>query len=130
MRIGNTFSCREIDRRACQLHGVVLTFLFRMEGPSGGCFGPRYARSRPSLAGAWCQTCLICCALFQRRSFERSIDVLVSRIPRKIEPDPRDATMIKTMRSSGYMLTPGVDACASPANASSAKLFEFFDWTC
>jgi two-component system, OmpR family, response regulator len=29
-------------------------------------------------------------------SFERSIDVLVSRIRRKIEPDPQAATMIKT----------------------------------
>lgn len=45
----------QIDRRAWQLHGVVLTFLFRMEGPSGGCFVPRYARSRPSSAGAWCR---------------------------------------------------------------------------
>src|SRR4029077_18390620 len=35
-------------------------------------------------------------------SFERSIDVLVSRIRRKIEPDPQDATMIKTVRSGGY----------------------------
>ena len=40
-------------------------------------------------------------------SFERSIDVLVSRIRRKIEPDPEDATMIKTVRSGGYMFTPG-----------------------
>src|ERR1700747_2084259 len=42
--------------------------------------------------------------------FERSIDVLVSRIRRKIEPDPHDATMIKTVRSGGYMFTPIVDA--------------------
>ena len=34
-------------------------------------------------------------------SFERSIDVLVSRIRRKIEPNPQDATMIKTVRSGG-----------------------------
>ena len=43
-------------------------------------------------------------------SFERSIDVLVSRIRRKIEPDPQDATMIKTVRSGGYMFTPRVEA--------------------
>jgi len=43
-------------------------------------------------------------------SFERSIDVLVSRIRRKIEPDPQDATMIKTVRSGGYMFTPTVEA--------------------
>jgi two-component system OmpR family response regulator len=43
-------------------------------------------------------------------SFERSIDVLVSRIRRKIEPDPQVPTMIKTVRSGGYMFTPRVDA--------------------
>ena len=42
-------------------------------------------------------------------SFERSIDVLVSRIRRKIEADPQDATMIKTVRSGGYMFTPTVE---------------------
>jgi two-component system OmpR family response regulator len=42
-------------------------------------------------------------------SFERSIDVLVSRIRRKIETDPQEATMIKTVRSGGYMFTPTVD---------------------
>jgi len=49
-------------------------------------------------------------------SFERSIDVLVSRIRRKIEPDPQEATLIKTVRSGGYVFTPRVDAVASPAN--------------
>jgi two-component system OmpR family response regulator len=42
-------------------------------------------------------------------SFERSIDVLVSRIRRKIEPDPQNATMIKTVRSGGYMFTPTIE---------------------
>jgi len=46
-------------------------------------------------------------------SFERSIDVLVSRIRRKIEPDPQNATMIKTVRSGGYLFTPSVRAPAS-----------------
>jgi len=46
-------------------------------------------------------------------SFERSIDVLVSRIRRKIEPDPQQATMIKTVRSGGYMFTPQVETLAS-----------------
>jgi two-component system OmpR family response regulator len=50
-------------------------------------------------------------------SFERSIDVLVSRIRRKIEPDPQEATLIKTVRSGGYVFTPRVEAVASPANA-------------
>src|ERR1700760_3640384 len=52
-------------------------------------------------------------------SFERSIDVLVSRIRRKIEPDPQDATMIKTVRSGGYMFTPAVNAIPMPADAPS-----------
>jgi len=46
-------------------------------------------------------------------SFERSIDVLVSRIRRKIETDPLEPTMIKTVRSGGYMFTPRVEAVTS-----------------
>jgi two-component system OmpR family response regulator len=46
-------------------------------------------------------------------SFERSIDVLVSRIRRKIEPDPQQATLIKTVRSGGYLFTPTVRAVTS-----------------
>jgi two-component system OmpR family response regulator len=52
-------------------------------------------------------------------SFERSIDVLVSRIRRKNEPDPQDATMIKAVRSGGYMFTPVVDTSTPPANGGS-----------
>src|SRR5580692_4470143 len=48
-------------------------------------------------------------------SFERSIDVLVSRIRRKIEPDPQDSSMIKTVRSGGYMFTPTVSAVTTAA---------------
>jgi two-component system OmpR family response regulator len=51
-------------------------------------------------------------------SFDRSIDVLVSRIRRKIEADPADALMIKTVRSGGYMFTPMVEPIAT-ATASS-----------
>jgi two-component system OmpR family response regulator len=46
-------------------------------------------------------------------SFERSIDVLVSRIRRKIEPDPQNPTIIKTVRSGGYLFTPKVKAISS-----------------
>ncbi|RVU13903.1 response regulator [Methylobacterium oryzihabitans] len=42
--------------------------------------------------------------------FERSIDVLVSRIRQKIERDPRNPEMIKTIRSGGYLFTPAVTA--------------------
>src|ERR1700742_2803712 len=43
-------------------------------------------------------------------SFERSIDVLVSRIRRKIEPDLQNPELIKTVRSGGYLFTPEVNA--------------------
>src|SRR3954451_11051000 len=41
--------------------------------------------------------------------FERSIDVLVSRLRHKIERDPREPEFIKTIRSSGYVFTPSVE---------------------
>lgn len=40
---------------------------------------------------------------------ERSIDVHVSRIRQKIEPNAREPTFIKTVRLGGYMFTPDVD---------------------
>ena len=39
---------------------------------------------------------------------ERSVDVHVSRIRQKIEPDPGDPTYIKTIRLGGYIFTPEV----------------------
>jgi len=42
-------------------------------------------------------------------SFERSIDVLVSRIRRKLERDGNDTGIIKTVRSGGYLFTPAVE---------------------
>ena len=41
-------------------------------------------------------------------SFERSIDVLISRIRRKIEADLQNPELIKTVRSGGYLFTPEV----------------------
>lgn len=37
--------------------------------------------------------------------FDRSIDVQVSRLRRKIEPDPKKPEFIKTVRSGGYIFT-------------------------
>jgi two-component system, OmpR family, response regulator len=34
--------------------------------------------------------------------------VQVSRLRRKIEPDPKDPSLIKTVRSGGYIFTPAV----------------------
>jgi two-component system OmpR family response regulator len=41
-------------------------------------------------------------------SFERSIDVLVSRLRRKLAHPTQDADIIKTVRSGGYLFTPTV----------------------
>jgi two-component system OmpR family response regulator len=41
--------------------------------------------------------------------FERSIDVLVSRLRQKMEEDPRNPQLIKTIRSGGYLFTPQVE---------------------
>jgi len=41
-------------------------------------------------------------------SFERSIDVLVSRLRRKLECAPHHPEIIKTVRSGGYLFTPMV----------------------
>lgn len=40
---------------------------------------------------------------------ERSVDVHVSRVRQKIEPNVREPTFIKTVRLGGYMFTPDVD---------------------
>lgn len=37
-------------------------------------------------------------------AFDRSIDVALSRLRRKIEPDPAKPVLIKTIRNAGYML--------------------------
>jgi len=40
---------------------------------------------------------------------ERTVDVHVSRIRQKIEPDPHEPTLIKTVRLGGYIFTPAVE---------------------
>jgi len=41
--------------------------------------------------------------------FDRSIDVQVSRLRRKIEPDPRAPRLIRTVRNGGYLFAPKVE---------------------
>lgn len=41
--------------------------------------------------------------------FDRTIDVQVGRLRRKLEDDPQRPTMIKTVRGSGYIFTPMVE---------------------
>ena len=41
-------------------------------------------------------------------AFDRSIDVQVSRVRRKLEPDAKNPSMIRTVRNGGYIFTPSV----------------------
>jgi len=41
--------------------------------------------------------------------FDRTIDVQVGRLRRKLEDDPQNPGMIKTVRGSGYIFTPAVE---------------------
>jgi len=62
--------------------------------------------------------------------FDRSVDVQVSRLRRKIEHDPKDPMIIRTVRSGGYLFaatvegmterasSPGEDAAPNAASAS------------
>jgi len=46
-------------------------------------------------------------ALGQEEQGERAIDVQVTRLRRKIEPDPREPAFLQTVRGRGYVLRPG-----------------------
>ena len=48
-------------------------------------------------------------------AFDRSIDVQISRLRRKIEADPREPEIIKTIRSGGYVFTSQVQAIRQSA---------------
>ena len=41
--------------------------------------------------------------------FDRTIDVQVGRLRRKLEDDPQNPTLIKTVRGSGYIFTPAIE---------------------
>ena len=45
----------------------------------------------------------------KRFPFDRSIDIQVMRLRRKIEIDPKNPLMIKTIHGAGYIFTPSVD---------------------
>ena len=40
-------------------------------------------------------------------AYDRAIDVRITRIRRKIEPDPSEPTFIRTVRGAGYIYVPG-----------------------
>jgi len=50
----------------------------------------------------------IAAALGTPEAGERAIDVQVTRLRRKVEPDPREPRFIQTVRHRGYVLRPGV----------------------
>ena len=41
-------------------------------------------------------------------AYDRSIDVLVSRLRRKLEVDAKNPSLIRTVRNGGYVFTPAV----------------------
>ncbi len=46
--------------------------------------------------------------------FDRTIDIQVSRLRRKIEPDPKNPELITTVRGGGYLFTPSVSHAETP----------------
>jgi two-component system, OmpR family, response regulator len=49
--------------------------------------------------------------------FDRSIDTLIGRLRRKIEPDQRDPQFIRTVRNGGYMFSPRVEQASDSGAA-------------
>ena len=49
--------------------------------------------------------------------FDRTVDVLVSRVRRKIEDNPRDPKILLTVRNTGYMLNAKVEKTNNSAAA-------------
>jgi DNA-binding response OmpR family regulator len=43
---------------------------------------------------------------YERDAFDRSIDVRMTRLRRKIEPDPTHPVYIRTVRGEGYLFNP------------------------
>jgi two-component system, OmpR family, response regulator len=48
------------------------------------------------------------------QNFDRSIDVQISRLRRKIEIDPKEPALIKTVRNGGYILAASVAVVSAP----------------
>ena len=48
--------------------------------------------------------------------FDRTIDVQIGRLRRKIEADPDNPQIIKSVRGAGYILVPPVDEPADDAS--------------
>jgi two-component system OmpR family response regulator len=95
-----------------------------LDGPMRRLYDPR--GTRVELTGAEFEMLLVFCErpgrtlsrdqiidLTQGREAapsERSVDILVSRLRRKLERDPKDPEMLQTIRSSGYLFSPEVSS--------------------
>ena len=74
----------------------------RLTGGEGALLGLLAAR-----AGDVCTREDIAAGLGMDEATERAIDVQVTRLRRKIEPDPREPRYLHTVRGRGYVLKPG-----------------------
>jgi two-component system phosphate regulon response regulator OmpR len=43
---------------------------------------------------------------YEREPFDRTVDIRVGRLRRKIEPDPANPVFIRTVRGEGYLFNP------------------------
>jgi two-component system phosphate regulon response regulator OmpR len=43
---------------------------------------------------------------YERDPFDRTVDIRVARLRRKIEPDPAHPVYIRTVRGAGYLFNP------------------------
>jgi DNA-binding response OmpR family regulator len=46
---------------------------------------------------------------YERDPFDRTVDIRVGRLRRKIEPDPANPVYVRTVRGEGYMFNPRGD---------------------
>ena len=88
--------------------GVELTEALRKEGLEGLTGGEVALLSAlAARAGEVLSREEIATALGTPEAGERAIDVQVTRLRRKVEPDPREPRFIQTVRHRGYILRPG-----------------------
>ena len=49
--------------------------------------------------------------------YDRSVDSHISRLRCKLEPDPKQPTLIKTIRGKGYMFSAPIEGGGGPTKA-------------
>ena len=63
---------------------------------------------------------------YERDPFDRTVDIRVGRLRRKIEPDPANPVFIRTVRGEGYLFNPRGDTglirtCAARSQPHAAE---------